>query len=55
MRVLAPVFANLVLLLAVLGFGSLVRAIYPKQHSRVDAAALTLLGGIGLVGLLSIE
>jgi len=51
MRVLVPVFANVVLLLAVLGFGSLVRAIYPKKHSRVDAAALTLLGGIGVVGL----
>ncbi len=51
MRVLAPVFANIVLLLAVLGFGSLVRAIYPKEHSRVDAVALTLLGGIGVVGI----
>ena len=51
MRVLAPVFANLVLLLAVLGFGSLVRAIYPKKHSRLDAATVTLLGGIGVIGL----
>jgi hypothetical protein len=51
MRVLAPVFANIVLLLAVLVFGSLVRAIYPKRNSRVDAAALTLLGGIGVVGI----
>lgn len=52
MRLLAPVFANVLLLLGVLGFGSLVRSIYPKGHSRVDAAALTLLGGLGVVGIL---
>ncbi len=52
MRVLLPVFANVVLLLAVLGLGSLVRAICPQKHSRVDAAALTLLGGIGVVGII---
>jgi hypothetical protein len=52
MRLLAPVFANVLLLFAVLGFGSLVRSIYPKEHSRVDAAAMTLLGGLGVVGIL---
>jgi hypothetical protein len=36
-------------LLAVLGFGSPVRAIYPKEQFRVDGAALTLLGGLGVL------
>jgi hypothetical protein len=43
---------NVLLLLAVLGFGSSVRAVYPKEQSRVDGAALTLLGGLGVLGML---
>jgi hypothetical protein len=35
MRLPAPVCANVLLLLAVQGFGSPVRAIYPKEQSRV--------------------
>jgi hypothetical protein len=50
MRLPVPICANVLLLLAVLGFGSLVRAVYPKEQSRVDGAALTLLGGLGVLG-----
>lgn len=52
MRVLAPVVANLVLLLAALSFGSLLRRLLPADFSRIDRMALILLGGLGLLGTL---
>jgi len=52
MSVILPIFANLILLTAMLGFGSLLRALIPQSFSRVDRLALTLLGGLGLLGTL---
>jgi hypothetical protein len=43
-------FANMVLLAAALGFGSLLRRLFLENFSRLDRIALTLLGGLGLLG-----
>jgi Dolichyl-phosphate-mannose-protein mannosyltransferase len=45
-----PIFANLLLALAAIGYGSLLRPLFPLEFSRLDRAAVTLLGGLGLVG-----
>ena len=50
MRFAPAIFANLVLALAAIGYGSLLRRFFPPQFSRLDRAALTLLGGLGLLG-----
>jgi len=52
MRVLPAIFANLVLLAAALGFGSLLRRLFPDSFSPIDRLALTLLGGLGILGTL---
>jgi len=50
MRVLPAIFANMVFLAAALGFGRLLRRLFPENFSRLDRIALTLLGGLGLLG-----
>jgi hypothetical protein len=50
MRILPAIFANIVLLAAALGFGRLLRRLFPENFSRLDRLALTLLGGLGLLG-----
>ena len=52
MRVLPAIFANLVLLAAAIGFGSLLRRLFPGSFTRIDRLALTLLGGLGILGTL---
>ncbi len=50
MRLLPAAFANLVLLAAALGFGTVLRPLFSKNFSRIDRLAFTLLGGLGLLG-----
>jgi hypothetical protein len=50
MRVLPAIFANFVLTVSALGFGTLLRSLFPKSFSTLDRVALTLLGGIGILG-----
>jgi hypothetical protein len=50
--VLAAIGANLMLVAAALGFGSLLGRWFPQTFSRVDRIACTLLGGLGLLGTL---
>jgi Dolichyl-phosphate-mannose-protein mannosyltransferase len=52
MRLLAPILANLILIVAAFGLGSLLRALFPKQFSSVDRLATILLAGLGLLGAL---
>jgi hypothetical protein len=51
MRVFPAIVANLVLLLAALGFGSVLRRLFPQSFSQIDRLALVLLGGLGLLGI----
>jgi hypothetical protein len=50
MRFLPPIFANLVLLASALGFGGLLRRLFPESFSSIDRVALSFLGGIGILG-----
>lgn len=50
MRFAPAIFANSVFLFTVIGYGSILRPLFPGRLSRVDRIALTLLGGIGLLG-----
>lgn len=50
MRFLPAIFANLVLLASALGFGSLLRPLFPEKFSDIDRFALSLLGGFGILG-----
>jgi hypothetical protein len=52
MRLLPAIVANLFLVASALGFGSVLRPLFPSSFSTLDRAALTLLGGIGLLGTL---
>jgi hypothetical protein len=52
MRLLPPIAANIVLLLAALGFGSTLQRMFPQGFSALDRLALTLLGGLGILGTL---
>jgi hypothetical protein len=52
MRLLPAILANVVLFAAALGFGSLLRPLFPKTFSQVDRLAFMLLGGLGLIGTL---
>jgi hypothetical protein len=50
MRAFSAVAANIVLLLAGLGFGSVLRRLFPHSFSPIDRLALLLLGELGLLG-----
>jgi hypothetical protein len=52
MRFLPALFANVVLFLAAVGYGNTLRGLIPERFARIDRAALTLLGGTGLLGTL---
>ena len=52
MRLLPAILANVVLFAAALGFGSLLRPLFPKTFSQVDRFTFMLLGGLGLMGTL---
>jgi hypothetical protein len=50
MRVLPAIFANVVLFVSALGFGGWLRHLLPERFSPIDRIAVTLLGGLGLLG-----
>jgi len=50
MSVLSAIAANLVLFLAALGFGGVLRRLFPQNSSAIDRLAYLLLGGLGLLG-----
>ena len=50
MRFLPAIFANMILVASALGFGRLLRPLFPEKSSEIDRFALTLLGGLGLLG-----
>jgi len=50
MRLLPAILANGVLFAAALGFGALLRRLFPQNFSPIDRFAFTLLGGLGLLG-----
>ena len=52
MRFLAPVFANLFLLLSAFGWGALLRPLLPSGFSKLDRLAIFPLAGLGIQGLL---
>src|ERR1700737_4705491 len=49
-RLFLPIVGNVLLLLAALGFGRVLRGLFPPSFSQLDRLALTLLGGLGLLG-----
>src|SRR5271170_4514136 len=51
MRALPPIVANVVLFASALGFGSGLRRLFPQSFSAIDRLAFTLLGGLGLLGI----
>jgi hypothetical protein len=52
MRLLPSILANLLLLLAAFGLGSLLRPLLPQNFSKLDRIATIALGGLGLLGTL---
>jgi hypothetical protein len=50
MRFVPPILADVALLLAAIGYGSPLLAVFPRGVSRIERAALVLLGGLGLLG-----
>jgi hypothetical protein len=50
MRFLPPILASLVLAVAALAWGSILRPLIPKSFSRLDRFVLILLGGLGILG-----
>ena len=50
MKVLPAILANLFLVASGLGFGTLLRRLFPEDFSKIDRLALTLLGGLGILG-----
>jgi hypothetical protein len=50
MRLLPPILANLFLVISAIGFGSLLHRLFPTTFSTLDRIALTLLGGLGILG-----
>jgi len=52
MRFLPPVFANLLLILAAFGVGSILRPLLPRTLRKIDRFAILALGGLGLLGTL---
>ena len=52
MRFFLPVIANLLLLLAAFGFGSLIRSLIPRSFSKLDRLTIIPFAGFGLQGIL---
>jgi len=52
MRFLAPLLANLFLILSAFGFGGILLPILPQELSRIDRLAILPLAGLGMQGLL---
>ena len=52
MRMVMPIVANAVLVIAALSLGSLLRRLIPERFSRIDRIAIILLGGLGILGTL---
>src|SRR5258708_35058310 len=52
MRMVMPIVANAVLVLAALSLGSVLRRLIPESFSRIDRIAIILLGGLGILGTL---
>lgn len=50
MPLLRPSFANVLLVISALGFGHLLSFLISDRFSRIDRIAVTLLGGLGLLG-----
>jgi hypothetical protein len=50
MRFLPAIFANIVVFASALGFGRLLRRLFPQTFTPMDRFAFTLLGGLGLLG-----
>jgi hypothetical protein len=50
MRLPPAIFANLVLFAAGLGYGSVLRRLFPQTFLPIDRFAFTLLGGLGILG-----
>src|ERR1700731_2849964 len=52
MRMVMPIVANAVLVIAALSLGSLLRRLIPESFSRIDRIVIILLGGLGILGVL---
>ncbi len=52
MRLFPPILANLLLLLAAFGVGSLLRPLFSQTFQKADRLAAIALGGLGLLGTL---
>src|SRR5258708_29479678 len=52
MRMVTPIVANAVLVVAALSLGSVLRRLIPESFSRIDRIAIILLGGLGILGTL---
>src|ERR1700738_1912535 len=52
MRMVMPIVANAVLVIAALSLASLLRRLIPERFSRIDRIAIILLGGLGILGTL---
>ncbi|MFI5058059.1 MAG: ArnT family glycosyltransferase [Candidatus Acidiferrales bacterium] len=50
MTALPAILANGFVVAAALGFGSLLRRLFPENFSKIDRLAMSLLGGLGLLG-----
>jgi hypothetical protein len=50
MRELPATLANLFVVAAALGFGTLLRRFFPENFLKIDRLAMSLLGGLGLLG-----
>jgi len=51
MRFLAPILANLLVVTAAVGFGSLLKCFLPRNFLGIDRLAFTVVGGLGLLGV----
>jgi hypothetical protein len=52
MRLLGPILANLIVVVAAFGLGSLLRPLFPKIFPPFDRLATILAGGVGMLGTL---
>jgi 4-amino-4-deoxy-L-arabinose transferase-like glycosyltransferase len=50
MKALPAILANLFVVAAALGFGTLLRRLFPENFLKIDRLAMSLLGGLGLLG-----
>ena len=52
MRLLPSILANILLCLSAIGFGSVISTLCPRPSSRIDKLVVTILGGLGFLGIL---